>query len=157
MLSISVILELILLIVFLARERTRNIPEKNLIAFCFVLLMCDIALILPLTMNSLDKIPCKTKAILLYFFFISLMYRPAVVAYEYYKIPWCRNLTKYFTPTILYNCIWSSVCSSFNMCYGWYIEWSIVHPIWKTGLLLGISILCTIGCIYSTIFYDEFW
>ena len=33
LLSPSVILELVLLIVYLARKRTRNIPEKDLIAF----------------------------------------------------------------------------------------------------------------------------
>lgn len=42
LLSISVIFELLLLIVYLARKRLRNIPKKNLIAFCLVLLVCDI-------------------------------------------------------------------------------------------------------------------
>ena len=101
LLPISIIFELLLLIVYLAGKRTRNIPEKNLIAFCLVLLVCDIiALILPLTTKSLDEIPCKAIAILLHFFSLALCVWPAIIAYEYYKILRCRNLLE--QPNMLY-------------------------------------------------------
>ena len=92
LLSISVILELLLLIVYLAWKRTRNIPEKNLIAFCFVLLVCDIiGLMLPLTKNSLDEISCKTIAVLLHFFSLALCTWSGIIAYDIWFIFWSRS------------------------------------------------------------------
>ena len=101
LLSFSVIFELLLLIVYLPRKRLRNIPKKNLIAFCLVLLVCDIiGLMLALTAKSLDQVACKTIAVLLHFFSLALCVWPAIIAYEYYKIFRCNNLLE--QPNMLY-------------------------------------------------------
>ena len=92
LLSISVILELLLLIVYLAWKRTRNIPEKNLIAFCFVLLVCDISgLMLPLKKNSLDEISCKAIAVLLHFLSLAICTWSGIIAYDIWFIFWSRS------------------------------------------------------------------
>ena len=87
LLTIRVILELLLLIVYLARKGTRKIAEKNLIAFCFVLLVCDsIGVMLPLTKNSLDEICCEIIAVLLHFFSLALCTCSCFIAYEIWFI-----------------------------------------------------------------------
>ena len=83
LLAISIIFEVLLLIVSLAKKRIRNITEKNLIALFFVLLVCDIVgLTLPFTTNSLDKMSCKIEAVLLHFFSLALCIWPCIISYQ---------------------------------------------------------------------------
>ena len=104
LLSISIILELLSLITYITREKKRKIPEKNLIAFCSVLLVCDIigwtATLLQLITKILDLIPCKTLAVLLHFFSLALCMWPAIIAYEYCKIFQMRSFVE--QPNMLY-------------------------------------------------------
>ena len=104
LLLISIILEMLSLITYIAREKTRKIPEKNLIAFCSVLLVCDniglTATLLRLITKILDVILCKTVAVLLHFFSLALCMWPAIIAYEYYKIFRSRSFVEH--PNILY-------------------------------------------------------
>ena len=83
LLAIRIIFEVLLLIVYLAKKRIRNITEKNLIALFFVLLVCDIVgLILPFTTNSLDKMSRKIVAVLLHFFSLALCIWPCIISYQ---------------------------------------------------------------------------
>ena len=104
LLSVSIILELLSLFTYIAREKRRKIPEKNLIAFCFVLLVCDIIgltmTLLKLITKILDVIPCKAVAVLLHFFSLALCLWPAIIVYEYCKIFHSRSIVE--QPNILY-------------------------------------------------------
>ena len=92
LLSDSIILELLLFILFLAKKNMRNIPNKNLVALFFVLLVCDIiGLILPLIRRSSNEISCKTVAVSLHFFSLALCTWPVIIACDYYKIVGCRD------------------------------------------------------------------
>ena len=94
LLSISIILELLLLIVYLTWKKVLNIPDKNLITLCVALLICDlIGLILPLTRNMVNGITCKIAAIILHFFSLALCTWPCVIAYEIWLILRSRNAT----------------------------------------------------------------
>ena len=73
LLSISIVLELLLLIVYLVMKKTRNIPDKILIAFCVSLLICDVtAVTLPLIKESVNRAVCKMVALMLHFFSLVL-------------------------------------------------------------------------------------
>ena len=92
LLSISIVLELLLLIVYLTMKKTRNIPDKILIAFCVALLICDvIAVTLTLIKASVDRALCKTIALILHFFSLVLCTWPCIIAYEFWKILRCTN------------------------------------------------------------------
>ena len=87
LLSISLALELLLLSVYLTTKKTRNIPDKILIAFCVSLLICDvIAVTLPLVKESLNRSLCKIVALILHFFSLVLCTWPCIITYEFWKI-----------------------------------------------------------------------
>ena len=91
LLSISIALELLLLIVYLTMKK-KNIPDKIVIAFCVALLMCDvIAITLTLTKTSVNIALCKIVAITLHFFSLVLCTWPCIIAYEFWKILRCTN------------------------------------------------------------------
>ena len=95
LLSISLVLELLLLIVYLAMKKTRNIPDKILIAFCVALLICDvIAVTLPLIKESVNRVLCKIVALTLHFFSLALCTWPCIISYEFWKILRCTNTMK---------------------------------------------------------------
>ena len=86
---ISIVLELLLLIVYLAVKKTKNMPNKILIAFCVALLICDvIAVILTLinTVRSINTAVCKTVALLLHYFSLALCTWPCIIAFDLWKI-----------------------------------------------------------------------
>ena len=94
LLSISIILEVLLLIVYLTWKKVLNIPDKNLIALCIALLICDIiGLILPLIRITVNGICCKTAAIILHFFSLALCTWPCIITYEIWLILRSRNAT----------------------------------------------------------------
>ena len=95
MLSISTVLELLLLIVYLVMKKTRNIPDKILIAFCVSLLICDVtAVTLPLIKESVNRAVCKMVALMLHFFSLVLCTWPCIIAFEFWKILRCTNTTE---------------------------------------------------------------
>ena len=64
LLSISIVLELLLLIVYVTMKKTRNIPDKILIAFCVSLLICDvIGVTSSLIKASVNRVLFKTIAL----------------------------------------------------------------------------------------------
>ena len=80
LLSISIVLELLSLIVYLVMKKTRNIPDKILIAFCVSLLICDvIAVTLTLIKESVNRALCKIAAVTLHFFSLALYHRLRVL------------------------------------------------------------------------------
>ena len=92
-LSVSLSLELLFLMVYLVWKKIRNAPQKNLIAFCIALFVCDITgLILPLTRNNVHGVTCKIVALLLHFFSLALCTWPCIVAYEVWLILRSRNV-----------------------------------------------------------------
>ena len=94
LLSISIILEVLLLIVCLTWKKVLNIPDKNLIALCIALLICDIiGLILPLTRKTVNGMSCKIVALILHFFSLALCTWPCIIAYEIWLILRSRNAT----------------------------------------------------------------
>ena len=95
LLSISLVLELLLLIVYLTMKKARNIPDKILIAFCVALLICDVIVVsLPLIKASVDRALCKTIALILHFFSLVLCTWPCIIAFELWKILRCTNTMK---------------------------------------------------------------
>ena len=95
LLSISIVLELLLLVVYLTMKKTKNIPDKILIAFCVALLICDtIAVTLTLIKQSVNKALCKIVALLLHFFSLVLCAWPCIIAYEFWKILRSTNTMK---------------------------------------------------------------
>ena len=94
-LSISIVLELLLLIVYVTMKKTRNISDKILISFCVALLICDVTAVnLPLIKASVNKSLCKTIALILHFFSLVLCTWPCIIAYEFWKILRCTNTMK---------------------------------------------------------------
>ena len=92
-LSVSLSLELLFLMVYLVWKKIRNAPEKNLIAFCIALFVCDITgLILPLTRHNVHGVTCKIVALSIHFFSLALCTWPCIVAYEVWLILRSRNL-----------------------------------------------------------------
>ena len=92
-LSVSLSLELLFLMVYLIWKKIRNAPEKNLVAFCIALFVCDITgLILPLTRNNVHGVTCKIVALSLHFFSLALCTWPCIVAYEVWLILRSRNV-----------------------------------------------------------------
>ena len=92
-LSVSLSLELLFLMVYLVWKKIRNAPEKNLVAFCIALFVCDITgLILPLTRNNVHGVTCKIVALSLHFFSLALCTWPCIVAYEVWLILRSRNV-----------------------------------------------------------------
>ena len=92
-LSVSLSLELLFLMVYLVWKEIRNAPEKNLIAFCIALFVCDITgLILPLTRNNVHGVTCKLVALSIHFFSLALCTWPCIVAYEVWLILRSRNV-----------------------------------------------------------------
>ena len=95
LLSISIVLELLLLVFYLTMKKTRNIPDKILIAFCVALLICDIiAVTLTLIKQSGNRALCKTVALLLHLFSLVLCTWPCIIAYEFWKILRSTNTVK---------------------------------------------------------------
>ena len=95
LLSISIILELLLLIVYLIWKKVRKVPEKNLIAFCISLLMSDITVsILSLMRKNINVELCKMLAVLLHFLSLALCTWPCIIAYELWAIRRSRNTRK---------------------------------------------------------------
>ena len=95
LLSIGIILELLLLIVYLVMKKTRNIPDKILIAFCVSLLICDvIAVTLPLIKESVNRAVCKMVALILHFFSLALCTWPCIITFDIWKILRCTNTTE---------------------------------------------------------------
>ena len=123
-LSISLSLELLILTVHLVWKKTRNTPQKNLIAFCIALFVCDITgLILPLTRKTVHGITCKIVALLLHFFSLALCTWPCIVAYEVWLILRSRNVNHqsdylYFRYSMVawgIPCIVTSVCLTVDL------------------------------------------
>ena len=87
LLSVSIILEIVLLTIYMLREHAKNIPEKNLVTFCVTLMVCDmIGLLIALTRNIIDSPLCKVMAFLLHFFSLGLCTWPCVIAYDFWTI-----------------------------------------------------------------------
>ena len=64
---------MLLLMIYVASKQVKTVPEKNLIALCFALLICDlIGWILTMAKNYIIGNPCKTVAALLHFFSLAL-------------------------------------------------------------------------------------
>ena len=94
-LSISIVLELLLLIVYVTMKKTRNISDKILIAFCVSLLICDvIGVTLPLKKESVNGALCKALALLLHFFSLALWMWSCIIAFELWKILRSTNTAK---------------------------------------------------------------
>ena len=95
LLSASIVFEGLLLIVYLAWNKVRDIPEKNLMSFCIGLLICDITgFTLPLTKSYINELTCKIVALLLHFFSLTLCTWPCIIAYEVWLILRYRNVTQ---------------------------------------------------------------
>ena len=101
LLSISIVLELLLLIVYLVMKKTKNIPDKILIAFCVALLICDfISATLLLIKESVNRVLCKIAALTLHFSSLVLCTWPCIITYEFWKILRCTNTME--RPNFLY-------------------------------------------------------
>ena len=106
LLSISIVLELLLLIVYVTMKKTRNIPDKILIAFCVSLLICDvIGVTSSLIKASVNRVLCKTIALILHFFSLVLCTWPCIIAFELWKILRCTNTTERQNFSYLYHSI----------------------------------------------------
>ena len=87
LLSVSIMLEIVLLKIYMLPEHAKNIPEKNLITFCITLMVCDmIGLLIALTRNIIDSPLCKVMSVLLHFFSLGLCTWPRVTAYDFWTI-----------------------------------------------------------------------
>ena len=92
LLSISIILDLVSLIVYLSKKHLQNIPGKNLIALCFSMFICDIGgMLLTLTRNNMGSISCRIVAVLLHFFSLALCTWSCVIAYDFWSIFRSKN------------------------------------------------------------------
>ena len=93
LLSVSIVFEGLLLIVYLVWNKVRDTPEKNLMAFCIGLLICDvIGFTLTLIKSNINKLTCKIVALLLHFFSLTLCTWPCIIAYEVWLILRYRNV-----------------------------------------------------------------
>ena len=93
LLSVSIVFEVLLLVVYLALNKVRDTPEKNLMAFCTGLLICDvIGFTLTLIESNINKFTCKIVALLLHFFSLTLCTWPCIIAYEVWLILRYRNV-----------------------------------------------------------------
>ena len=93
LLSVSIVFEGLLLIVYLALNKVRNTPEKNLMAFCTGLLICDvIGFTLTLIKSNINKLTSKIVALLLHFFSLTLCTWPCVIAFEVWLVLRYRNV-----------------------------------------------------------------
>ena len=89
-LSVSIILEMLLLIYL--NSKTRTIAERNLTSFSFNLLLCDLAgFILYLTKINIYGISCKILAVMIHFFSLALCTWSCVTAYDIWYIFRSRN------------------------------------------------------------------
>ena len=101
LLSISIIFELLFLMVNLIWKKIKKVPEKNLIAFCIALFVCDIiGLTLPLIKNNINEISCKIVAIILHFFSLALCTWPCIVVNDVWLI--LRSKYARYSLTYLY-------------------------------------------------------
>ena len=120
LLSISIILDLVSLIVYLSKKHSQNIPGKNLIALCFSMFICDIiAMLLTLTRNNMSGIFCRIVAVLLHFFSFALCTWPCVVAYDFWSIFRSKN-TSYRRPKLYlrYSLFaWGTPFLAVSVCY----------------------------------------
>ena len=94
--SISIILELLLLTVYLVMKKI-NIPDKILIAFCVALLICDVTnvtQILRKRAQSVNRVLCKIVVPLLHFFSLALCTWTCIIAFEFWKILRSTNTMK---------------------------------------------------------------
>ena len=89
-LSVSIILELLLLLYL--NSKTKTIAERNLTSFSFNLLLCDFTgFILYLTKKNINGILCKIIAVIIHFFSLALGTWSCVIAYDIWYIFRSRN------------------------------------------------------------------
>ena len=120
LLSISIILDLVSLTVYLSKKHLQNIPGKNLIALCFSIFICDsLAILLTLTRNNMSGILCRIVAVLLHFFSLALCTWPCVIAYDFWSIFRLKNTgyrrTKLYLRYSLFA--WGAPFLAVSVCY----------------------------------------
>ena len=89
-LSVSIILELLLLLYL--NRKTRTIAERNLTSFSFNLLLCDFTVFISyLLKRNINGTPCKIIAVMIHFFSLALCTWSCVIAYDIWYIFRSRN------------------------------------------------------------------